>query len=148
MGSVSSLAMRKSNQTILGLTHTTLFWLNYPFKLFSPDAVTSSDKDEDFNTWNFFWQEALLSLSNRGHLQLPSIKKRAKPPPGFSCLLQVETYSGKYFLTIPWFSVLGSQMLFQIIPSSSHIELIQGETLVLTGLSPSASVLECVRTYS
>lgn len=84
----------------------------------------------------------------RGHLQLPSIKK-GKTPPGFSCFTQVgETYSlGNTSWLFHGSPVLGSQMLFQIIPSSSHIELIQGETLVLTGLSPSASVLECVRTY-
>ena len=44
-------------------------------------------------------------------------------------------------------SVLGSQIFFQFIPSSPHIELIQCGTLILTGLSPSAYMLECIRTY-
>lgn len=96
----------------------------------------------------FFGRRPYSVFLTWGHLQLPSIKK-GKTPPGFSCFTQVgETYSlGNTSWLFHGSSVLGSQILFQVIPSSSHIELIQGETLVLTGLAPSASMLECVRTY-
>ena len=96
----------------------------------------------------FFGRRAYSVFLTWGHLQLPSIKK-GKTPPGFSCFTQIgETYSlGNISWLFHGSSDLESQILFQFIPSSSHIELIQSGTLVLTGLSPSAYVLECIRTY-